>query len=116
MVPNLVPNQLRNRLHAPNRVKGLGMSKRRNKRTPLTEDERKLLGSYRELSPEDRRDLVGWAEHLALNTVRLNGIRDAYRRCNAHRRELIAVYANEQMELSSMERRGEHVPFTSNED
>lgn len=52
------------------------MSKRRNKRTPLTEDERKLLASYRELSPEDRRDLVGWAEHLALNTVRLNGIRD----------------------------------------
>lgn len=35
------------------------MSKRRNKRTPLTEDERKLLGSYRELSPEDRKDLVG---------------------------------------------------------
>lgn len=91
------------------------MSKRRNKRTPLTEDERKLLGSYRELSPEDRKDLVGWAEHLALNTVRLNGIRDAYRRCNSHRRELIAVYANEQMELSGMERRGEHVPFTSNE-
>ena len=92
------------------------MSKRRNKRTPLTEDERKLLGSYRALSPEDRKDLVGWAEHLALNTVRLNGIRDAYRRCNSHRRELIAVYANEQMELSGMERRGEHVPFTFSED
>lgn len=38
------------------------MSKRRNKRTPLTEDERKLLGSYRKLSAEDRRDLVGWAK------------------------------------------------------
>ena len=92
------------------------MSKRHNKRTPLTEDERKLLGSYRKLSAEDRRGLVGWAEHLALNTVQLNGIRDAYRRCNSHRRELIAVYANEQMELSGMERRGEHVPFTSSED
>lgn len=45
-----------------------------------------------------------------------HGIRDAYRRCNSHRRELIAVYANEQMELSGMERRGEHVPFTSSED
>lgn len=52
------------------------MSKRRNKRAALTEDKLKLLGSYRKPSAEDRRDLVGWAEHLALNTARLNGSRD----------------------------------------
>ncbi len=36
------------------------MSKRHNKRTPLTEDERKLLGSYRELSPDRGQEGPRW--------------------------------------------------------